>query len=370
MKLNLHREALLKPLQMVIGVVERKQTLPILSNVLLNICDKSLSVTGTDLEVELIGHSSLNHPDTVEGKLTVPGRKLLDICRALPDEAAIELYQDNEKIIIRSGRSRFTLSTLPAENFPYVETNENELSFTVPQSELKQLLHRTYFAMAQQDVRYYLNGLLLEVGNNQLRAVATDGHRLAMNITPIQTHDMDKKFQAIIPRKGVLELLRLLEDNDLPVNLSLGSNHMHLTSTDFSFTSKLIEGKFPDYTRVIPRNGDKSVIIDRVELKQALNRAAILCNEKFKGVRVELRQGVMHITSNNPEQEAAEEEITIQYDKGDLEIGFNVNYLIDILNTANPGMIKLTFADANSSILIEEVDNAWQSAFVVMPMRL
>lgn len=368
MKLNIQRETLLKPLQLAIGVVERKQTLPILSNVLLATQNNQLSITGTDLEVELVGQTTLENPAD-SNRLTLPGRKLMDICRALPENAPIELYREKEKVILKSGRSRFTLSTLPAADFPNVEQQESHLKFTIPQQQLHRLLQRTYFAMAQQDVRYYLNGLLLEAYPDKLRAVATDGHRLAMNTIPIKINT-DHRLQIIVPRKGVIELMRLLEDNDKPVTITLSNNHICVTSENFTFTSKLVEGRFPDYERVIPKNGDKSINIDRDILKPALSRTAILCNEKFRGVRFELRSNLLRILTNNPEQEAAEEEIHIDYNQEDLDIGFNVNYLLDIMNTINPGIVTLTFLDPNSSVLIKEEKPEGDSTFVVMPMRL
>lgn len=368
MKLNLIRETLLKPLQQVIGVVERKQTLPILSNVLVSTADNQLSITATDLEVELIGQTKLD-AEHLETCFTLPGRKLIDICRALPEKALIELRRDKEKVVLRSGQSRFMLSTLPADDFPRVEKLEWHFKLMLPQHQFYQLLQRTYFAMAQQDVRYYLNGLLLETYPTKLHAVATDGHRLACHILKIETAVQDR-LQVIIPRKGVLELIRLLSDNEDLITLMIGNNHVCVSSTDFIFTSKLIDGRFPDYERVIPKGGDKQITIDRDLLKQALSRTAILCNEKFKGIRFELRHGLLRILSNNPEQELAEEEIRIDYTKEELDIGFNVAYLIDILNVVKRGNVTLTFSNSNSSLLITESDNQIDSAFVVMPMRL
>lgn len=369
MKLNLIRETLLRPLQLVISVVERKQTLQILSNVLLSMEKNRLSITGTDLEVELVGQTQMDKNETDPFKLTLPGRKLMDICRALPENAPIELYRDKEKIILRSGLSRFKLSTLPAEDFPSVARRETHLELMIPQCQLHRLLRRTAFAMAQQDVRYYLNGLLLETHPTQLRAIATDGHRLSANILGIKTN-IKHHLQIIIPRRGVIELLRLLGDHDTPAMVRIGNNHICVSTEDFTFTSKLIEGRFPDCERVIPKGGDKQVFIDSHILRQALIRTAILCNEKFKGVRLELRRGLLRILATNPEQEAAEEEVKIDYVKEDLNIGFNVNYLLDILNTISSGNIILTFANPDSSVLIQEVDNQIDSAFVVMPMRL
>lgn len=368
MKLNLQRETLLKPLQLVIGVVERKQTLPILSNVLLNTKDNILSITGTDLEVELIGQATLEKP-AKPGKITLPGRKLMDICRALPENAPIELYQEKERVILKSGRSRFTLSTLPATDFPNIETQEENLTFDVPQQELRYLLQRTAFAMAQQDVRYYLNGMLFEVTPNSLRTVATDGHRLALNTIDISLPDKHR-LQIIVPRKGVTELMRLLDDSEENVSITISNNHIRVSSASGTFTSKLIDGRFPDYERVIPKGGDKIISIDRDTLKFALSRTAILCNEKFRGVRFELKKNLLKILANNPEQEAAEDELNIEYDAPSLDIGFNVNYLLDILNVLKSGPVNLIFSDANSSILVEEPDSNGESIYVVMPMRL
>lgn len=368
MKLHLQREMLLKPLQQVIGVVERKQTLPILSNVLINAKDNKISITGTDLEVELIGQIQVDSA-MKSGQLTLPGRKLMDICKALPENASIELYQEKERVILKSGRSRFTLATLPVADFPNIETQAVSLSFVLPQQELRYLLQRTLFAMAQQDVRYYLNGMLLEVEHNILRAVATDGHRLALNTVDAVTNETQKR-QIIIPRKGVTELMRLLDDDESNVTITISNNHIRVEGENSIFTSKLIDGRFPDYKRVIPQSGNKVILIDRDELKSALSRTAILCNEKFRGVRFELRKNLLKILANNPEQEAAEDELNIEYNGGDLDIGFNVNYLLDILNVLKPGPVSLTFMDANSSMLIEEPDNQGDSLFVVMPMRL
>lgn len=369
MKLSLEREDLLKPLQMVIGVVERKQTLPILSNILLDTKDNRISITGTDLEIELIGQSTIQNEVASPAKITLPGRKLVDICKALPDGAPVELFQEKEKVILRSGRSRFTLSTLPAADFPSTEQQEGHVSFNTPQQTLKKLLQSTYFSMAQQDVRYYLNGLLLEITNGAIRAVATDGHRLATTLVDANVK-VDHRLQVIVPRKGILELMRLLDDSEDDVSVSISSNHIRIQHPHFCLTSKLVEGRFPDYERVIPKNGDKVFQINRDVLKQALQRSAILCNEKFRGIRFELRNNLLRILANNPEQEAAEEELEIDYANEDLDIGFNVNYLIDILNTIRSEQVQFTFKDGNSSILVEEAGKASDSCFVVMPMRL
>ena len=369
MEINLQRETLLKPLQNVIGVVERKQTLPILANVLIKISGSEIWIVGTDLEVELIAKNKLDSPAISPIELTVSGRKLLDICKALPEEASIQLIYSEQRLTIKSGRSRFSLSTLSAAEFPSFEAHDHHLSFQVGQHELLQLIQRTHFAMAQQDVRYYLNGLLLETSPGQLRAVATDGHRLATNRITASI-DNTQRLQLIVPRKGITELLRLLNPSEETVQINVGTNHIQVSAQDFSFTSKLVEGRFPDYERVIPKNSDKFITIPRDDVKHALNRAAILCNEKFRGVRFELQKNLLRITANNPEQEVAEEELVTDYDGTELSIGFNVSYLQDVLNTINLGSVKFAFTDSNSSVLIEEEHPTCHGVFVVMPMRL
>ena len=367
MRFSLSRQALLPALQLVSGAVERRQTLPVLANVLLVVEEGRLRLTATDLEVELV--SQLDLEGAVEpGEITVPARKFLDICRSLPDSAELSIHLDDGKLLIRSGRSRFSLSTLPASEFPNIEEGPDNLEFNLPQGLLKSLVDHTAFAMAQQDVRYYLNGMLVEAGQGRITAVATDGHRLALCPAEVELPFSDKT-QVIVPRKGILELGRLLEASDTPVRLSLGTNHIHASTDHFSFTSKLVDGRFPDYDRVLPRGGDKLVEVSRESLRESLQRAAILCNEKFRGVRLNLAEGLLRIQSNNPEQEEAEIELEIDYMGGSLEIGFNVGYLLDVLNTMKAEQVRLTFADANSSLLMEEVAGS-KALYVVMPMRL
>lgn len=367
MKFVVSREALLKPLQLVSGVVERRQTLPVLSNVLMVLNEDQLALTGTDLEVEIVGRLQLSQPGE-SGELTLPARKLLDICKSLPEGSDIEFTQEEQRMVVKSGRSRFTLSCLPASDFPYVEDGPSDLQFSCAQQEIKRLIERTAFAMAQQDVRYYLNGMLWEVRSDHLRVVATDGHRMAMCTRPVQV-DTNETIQAILPRKGVLELSRLLEDSDKPVEVSLSANHIRMGTGDYTFTSKLVDGKFPDYERVLPRGGDKVIYGSRTELKQAFGRTSILSNEKYRGVRLLLSEGTMTIVANNPEQEEAEEEVSVDYSGDTLEVGFNVSYLLDVANVINHENIKITLSDSNSSALLEEPDNA-DSLYVVMPMRL
>jgi DNA polymerase-3 subunit beta len=367
MRFVISREALIKPLQLVAGVVERRQTLPVLSNILLVAEGNQLSLTGTDLEVELIGRVELDEPAEA-GSVTVPARKLMDICKSLSDDARIELELSGQKMVIKSGRSRFSLSTLPAAEFPNVEDSPQAMQLTLPQSSLRHLIEQTGFSMAQQDVRYYLNGMLLEVREGTLRAVSTDGHRLATAVSDVEV-DREVQHQIIVPRKGILELARLLQGGDNPVSLVIGANHIRANVGDFTFTSKLVDGKFPDYQRVIPRNGDKILLGDRLELRQVFSRIAILSNEKYRGVRLSLADGMLQVMANNPEQEEAEETVAVDYDGGALEIGFNVNYLLDVLSILNSDVVRFTLSDSNSSALIEGFDEP-DATYVVMPMRM
>lgn len=367
MKFTIPRDALIKPLNLVAGVVERRQTLPILANVLLVLDGDRLSLTGTDLEVELVGRVKL--PDAGEpGEVTVPARKLVDICKSLPEGSNISFQAEDGKVTVRSGRSRFTLSTLPAREFPNVEDSMGTHQFRVKQGHLKRLIDRTGFAMAQQDVRYYLNGMLWEISGKRLRVVATDGHRLALCTLPGDI-EVNGDAQVILPRKGVLEMARLLLEEDEEIAVVIGSNHIRATTDDFTFTSKLVDGKFPDYQRVLPRSPSKIVIGSRLELRQAFTRTAILSNEKYRGVRLKLTSNSLDIVANNPEQEEAEEAVPVEYQGEDLEIGFNVSYLLDVLAVLSGEQVKLSLSDPNSSALLEESEEG-DSVYVVMPMRL
>ncbi|MEX0942881.1 MAG: DNA polymerase III subunit beta [Pseudomonadales bacterium] len=366
MKLKVDREALLKPLQQVAGVVERRQTLPVLSNVLLQVSPDQLSMTGTDLEVELIGRVPLAGAEP--GEITVPARKMLDICRELPEKAEIELAYADQRLTIRSGRFRSTLSTLPAGDFPAVDRSATEMETELDSKAFKRLLDRTAFAMAQQDVRYFLNGMLIELGKGHVRTVATDGHRLAMSHLADPAADGEVK-QVIVPRKGILEIQRLLNELAGNVKITIGSNHLCIESADFTLTTKLVDGRFPDYERVVPKNGSKVVMADKQELRQALNRTAILSNEKFRGIRVNLSSGQLQLSANNPEQEEAEEVVSVDYEGDDLEVGFNVGYIQDVLGVVESDKVRITMHDANSSALLEEPEDD-DSVYVVMPMKL
>ncbi len=366
MKFSLTREQLLPALSLVCGAVERKGTLPILSNVLLVVEAQRLLMTGTDLEVELKAQVTLDEAET--GEITVPARKLLDIVKSLPDSATLNFSLQESKVVVRSGKNRFTLTTLPATEFPGLEEGPGTVSFELAQSELRSLLERTQFAIAQGDVRYYMNGLFLELKGGRLRSVSTDGHRLALADAK-QAIDSTEEFGVIVPRKGILELLRLLEPSDAKIRVSVGSNHIRVQTADYHFVSKLVDGKFPEYERVIPRNGDKYLVINREVLKEALGRVSILCNEKFRGVRLNLSTGALKLTANNPEQEEAEVMIDVDYDAGELEIGFNVNYLMDIVNAVRWDAIRFVLLDSSSSALAEE-QNGSGTLYLVMPMRL
>jgi len=368
MKFVISREALLKPLNLVAGVVERRQTLPILSNVLLVLEGNSLSITGTDLEVELVGRVALEKSPTAGGELTLPAKKLADICKSLPEGCEIEISQDDQRVIVRSGRSRFTLSTLAPTDFPAIEDNPDGRRFSIKQGDLKRLIDRTSFAMAQQDVRYYLNGMLWEIQGNQFRVVATDGHRLAICTLAADTDGADK-VQVILPRKGVMELAKLMMSDADDVEIVIGNNHIRATTKDFTFTSKLVDGKFPDYERVLPRTVNKTVFGGRDELRHAFSRASILSNEKYRGIRLLLSKGNLQIIANNPEQEEAEETVSVDYEGDSLEIGFNVSYLLDVLSVLSGDTVKLSLSDGNSSALLEESAES-DSVYVVMPMRL
>jgi DNA polymerase-3 subunit beta len=365
MKLTAPREDLLAPLQDIIGVVERRQTMPVLANVLLSTRDDQLSVTGTDLEVELLATSraSVQQP----GDITVPGRKLLDIVRSLPESASITLSVDGDRVSLRAGRSRFTLSSLPASEFPVIENVNAKQSLFVEQGELKRLIDKTHFAMAQQDVRYYLNGLLLETEGQALRAVATDGHRLALAETQLKEPSLAGQ-QVIVPRKGVLELQRILGSAG-SVELAIGDKHIRAQIGNIRFTSKLIDGRFPEYGRVIPASPARRVEADRELLRQALQRTAILANEKYRGVRLNAKTNLLTLQSHNPEQEEAEDQVEVAYEGEEVEIGFNVNYLLDALGAIEDEKVEIGLTDSNSSCLIH-APGITHTRYVVMPMRL
>ncbi len=367
MKFTLQREQLLRPLQLVTGVVERRQTLPVLANLLIKADDNRLEITGTDLEVELVAECDALVEQT--GEATLPARKLADIWRSLGEGAEVTVSVEGDRAIVRSGRSRFSLATLPAADFPKVPGGEADVTLEVPQDDLRGLIDAVSFAMAQQDVRYFLNGMLFEVSSDHVRAVATDGHRLAMSTADFSNSSVANRVQAIVPRKGVLELARLLDGENETVTLHLGGNHLTVQSGPFTMTTKLVDGQFPDYEKVVPADGSRALEGDRETLRQAFQRASILSNEKYRGVRLVLNEEQLTIQANNPEQEEAEETVAVAFNGGDLEIGFNVSYLLDVLGVLQTDSVRLSVSDANSSALIEGIGNE-ASLYVVMPMRL
>ena len=367
MVININRDDLLKSLQQVSGVVERRQTLPILANVLFNIRNSILFVTATDLEVELKTQTEVQSEEDID--ITIPARKLHDICKALPDGASITLTVEDQNITLKSGRGRYTLGTLPAQDFPSVEPSTLGDRITVKEKTLKYLIDKTQFAMAQQDVRYYLNGMLFDLSKTILRTVATDGHRLALSQMKIDL-DEDISTQIILPRKAIIELSRILTDSDEDLVIEIGSNHIRMNfANGVVFISKLIDGRFPDYQRVMPSGQTQIALADRQELKQALLRASILSNEKYRGIRFKILTNSLELLAHNPEQEEAEEVIEVNYDGPEMTIGFNVGYLTDVLNVIDTDVVEIALVDSNSSCLVTAQDSD-DSQYVVMPMRL
>jgi len=370
MRFTILREAFLKPLRAVAGVVERRQvqTSPILSNVLITILDEThFSLTATDQEVELIAQGEFEEPAT-PGAITVPFRKLMDVCRALPEGIPLTLVAEQERAIIRAGRSRFTLSLLPAAEFPNIELSAEEFQFSIPKRTFNALVESTGFAMAEEDVRYYLNGMLIEIKKDHLYAVAADGHRLAQNSIPINVDDQ-RSFRVIVPRKGVLELQRVLGEGDEEIQIIISANHIRATTPYLSLTSKLLDGRFPDYDRIIPKGEGKVLVGRRSVLKEAFLRAAALFSEKLRGVQLLLSQNSLKILAITPEQDEVEEDLEVQYEGPEFEIGFNVKYLIDFLNIIPTEEVKFTFKDENSSARVEGVGGDG-AVYVIMPMRI
>jgi len=360
------RDALLRPLQVVSGIVERRQTLPILANILLRKDGERVSFTATDLELQIQTSAAIGAGKDVAAT-TVAARKLVDILRALP-EADVQLTLANKKLSVASGKSRFNLQTLSAEEFPTVAQAEFTADFALPAATLKYLLSMVHFAMAQQDIRYYLNGMLLVVDGTTVRAVATDGHRLAL--CEVQKDGAaSSKIEAIIPRKTILELARLLPDSEDPVRVQMAATQVKFTFGEIELISKLVEGKFPDYQRVVPAANTKVFVIGREDLMHALQRAAILTTDKFKGVRLVLASGGLKINSTNADQEDAQEELEIDYSGEGLDIGFNVNYLLDVLLNIKGEQLKFALGDALGSALLTLPDSE-KFRYVVMPMRI
>jgi DNA polymerase-3 subunit beta len=360
------RDTLLRPLQIVSGIVERRHTLPILANILIRKDGEKVSFLSTDIEVQITTHANVGSGGDVAAT-TVAARKLLDILRALP-EGDVSLSLANKRMTVQCGKSRFGLQTLSAEEFPTVAQAEHyNAKVTLPQKTLKHLFNMVHFAMAQQDIRYYLNGMLLVVDGKNVIAVATDGHRLAF--CQVETDQDFARQEVIIPRKTIMELQRLLEDTDAPVDVEIANNQVKLTFADIELISKLVEGKFPDYTRVVPKGYKNNFTIDRATLQHALQRAAIMTSDKFKGVRCIIAPGSLKISSTNADQEEAVEELEIDYGGDTVDIGFNVTYLLDVLNNLKGDNVNVALGDANSSALITVPENP-DFKYVVMPMRI
>lgn len=361
------RDEILEPLSAVSGIIERRHTLPILSNVLLDSAGEVLSFLATDIEIQITART----PVAMDGEaraLTVGARKLLDILRALPDGSEVTLQQQDKRLVVKAGRSRFTLQTLPAEDFPRLAKPGGQTArFSLSQKALRRLLGLVQYSMAQQDIRYYLNGLLTVVEDGQLKLVATDGHRLAF--ASVKLGDQLPRQEVIVPRKTVLELTKLLADVDDEVSIELSATQASFTFGTVELVSKLIDGKFPDYTRVIPTQHKNRLQVGREPLRQALLRAAILSNEKFRGVRWVLADGALRIVSSNAEQEEAHEELEVKYAGDALDIGFNVNYLLDVLNNVSGADVECAFGDSSSSALISYATEK-DFKYVVMPMRI
>ena len=363
------RNALLIPLQKVAGIVERRHTLAILSNVLIESHDGKANLTATDLEVQIRTGADIQLKDENQS-VTIAAKKLLDILRSLPDDADIVLDGKDSRLTLKAGKSRFSLQTLPAADFPKLADSGDELiSFNLNRKTFKAQLEKVQYAMANQDIRYYLNGMLLSVADAHVTAVATDGHRLSFAVS--QMEGGDSKAEVILPRKTVAELIKLLDDGDADgsVKVTVRTNQVKFDLGHAELSSKLIDGKFPDYTKVIPIGYSKHITLNRIRLQQALNRAAILSNEKIRGVRVVLTKDSMNVVCSNNEQEEAQEELAIDYDGEPLDVGFNVTYLLDVLNHTDTEDVVWSFGDANSSSLIT-VPGDEQFKYVVMPMRI
>ncbi|GHC56346.1 DNA polymerase III subunit beta [Alcaligenes pakistanensis] len=362
------RDALLKPLSTVVGIVERRHTLPILANILLRKNGSDVSFLATDLEVQITTNADFGVSDD-NAATTVAARKLLDILKALPDFGDVRLGLDSGKLTIQSGKSRFQLQTLEAADFPVLSMPEQwDVSLSLPQRTLKHLFNTVHFAMAQQDIRYYLNGMLLVFEPGLVRTVTTDGHRLAHNATAID--GVQERHDIIVPRKTVLEMQRLLGDTDELVNIDVSSRQIRFRFGDVELVSKLVEGKFPDFARVIPSNYTRHFDVSREVLQGSLQRAAILTTDKLRGVRLQLSQNQLKISASNAEQEEAVEELDIDYEHESLDVGFNVSYLLDVLASIKDETVRWSVQpDANASVLMTLPEQE-EFKYVVMPMRI
>ncbi|MGH8693174.1 MAG: DNA polymerase III subunit beta [Burkholderiales bacterium] len=366
--LHLERDALLKPLQAVTGIVEKRHTLPILSNVLIERKQGNLLMMATDLEIQVATRTGLESGSGEDAGLTVSARKLQEILRALPEGTEAALEVQNNRLQVRSGKSRFNLQTLPVADFPAMaDPGAAQAKVSMPQKALRELLLLVQYAMAQQDIRYYLNGLLLVLEAGQAKVIATDGHRLSYAARPVG--QQQERREVILPRKAVLEISRLLADSEDAVAIEIFASLVRFTFGNTVLTTKIIDGKFPDYTRVVPTNYQKCFSIKRQDLLQSLQRAAILSNEKFCGVRWMVSANSLRISCTNNEQEEAQEELEVAYGGDALDIGFNITYILDVLTNVHSEAVECSFGDANSSMLVTVPDNR-EFRYVVMPMRI
>lgn len=366
MHIRTDRERLLPVLSKVVGVIERRQTLPILGNIFINAAGDLLTLIGTDLEIEI--RAQIDAEVREAGEITLPARKFIDICKAVPENTDIFVHVHDQRATITAGKSRFNLSTLPAIDFPFMESSDSKGSIELDPQIFKEMLEKTSFAMANQDVRYYLNGLYLKLDSQSITVVATDGHRMA-KIGKEMAFPISEALEVILPRKTILELSRLLGSTTERMRMDLGERMMRVTVGEILLTSKLVDGRYPDYQRVIPILADKVAYVDREMLRQSLQRTSILSNEKYKGIRLEFKPGLLKLQAHNPEQEEAEEEIDIDYTQEPTAIGFNVSYLLDVLHAVGEERIEIRFTNSDSSALLRGEEREDQT-FVVMPMRL
>jgi len=367
MKIQINKNTFLPSLSRVISVIEKRQTLPILGNVYINSQNGTLTLVGSDLETEIT--TVIENVMADDGEITVSARKIFDICRALPDDSLVNLDCLDNKMDITSGKSKFNLQTLSAKEYPRLEGSNWDIELQISQQKLYDLLNSTAFAMAQQDVRYFLNGLLLEIDFNSINAVATDGHRLAKNTFNIGT-SVEELRQSIIPRKAVAEIIKFLSpDNDDLIDIKINKSHFSLSTNNYHFISKLIDGRYPEYQKVIPNNLDKMITLDKNHFIEILTRTAILSNEKFRGISITIKPGVLEVSSRNPDHEQAKDEMIIDYSGEEVEIGFNVNYLLDATKQCTSESIEFHFKDPSTSGIVKESGES-QKLFLIMPMRI
>tara|TARA_B100001175_G_scaffold307823_1_gene307471 strand:+ start:227 stop:1327 length:1101 start_codon:yes stop_codon:yes gene_type:complete len=366
MKFTAEKSQIVDSLQSAAAVAERRQTIPILANIRIKTVSGQLEVTATDLEIQIKIYSDLLKVEE-EGETTVSARKMSELCRSLPDSENVNFTLKNGKLTVSSKNFNGDFATISADDFPELDISEEEETSEVPSGVLKRILTKTSFSMASQDVRYYLNGLLLELSGGKLKGVATDGHRLALSSAEIKEKNIE--LRNILPRKAVLELAKLLPAENSPIEMLVGTTYMGIKTDNLNFSSKLIDGKYPDYEKVFPSGEPQPLLIDKETLQSALSRASVLSNEKYRGVRFELSRGELKLTANNPEQESAEEVLEAEYSGEALEVGFNIGYLIDVLSSLEEEIVKFEFYGEDSSCVIKEPDSE-KEVYVIMPMRL